>query len=192
MQMVTTWSCCKENGRVCPSGGTGYTHALGACAERIASSNLALGTIMTVIIDDSQIIEACSKHISMAQACKSLGLSFSTFKRKATQLGVYVTNQGLRGVQDEKHIPVEEIVAGKHPHIRACGLKPKLWKAGLKEKKCECCGIGEEWNGKHLVLELDHINGNSRDHRLENLRILCPNCHSQTPTFRGRKMTLKV
>ena len=50
---------------------------------------------------------------------------------------------------------------------------------------CWECGISS-WNDKELVLELDHINGVNTDHREENLRLLCPNCHSQTPTFKGR------
>lgn len=52
---------------------------------------------------------------------------------------------------------------------------------------CAECGIGEEWNGKHLSLQLDHINGIFNDHRIENLRLLCPNCHSQTETFAGKR-----
>lgn len=62
----------------------------------------------------------------------------------------------------------------------------------LKEYICNGCNISE-WNGKFLVLELDHINGDNRDHRLENLRLLCPNCHSQTSNWRGRnKNTGKI
>ena len=64
-------------------------------------------------------------------------------------------------------------------------IKARLLQAGVLENKCNECGISE-WNGKDLVLHLDHINGNSRDHRLENLRLLCPNCHSQTDTYCGR------
>lgn len=61
----------------------------------------------------------------------------------------------------------------------------------LKEYKCatETCGL-TEWHGQHITLELDHINGVRNDNRLENLRWLCPNCHSQTPTFRGYNKAL--
>lgn len=53
--------------------------------------------------------------------------------------------------------------------------------------KCDCCGISE-WQGKELVLQLDHKNGDNHDNRLENLHWLCPNCHSQTETFCGKKV----
>ena len=59
-------------------------------------------------------------------------------------------------------------------------------KRNLLEYKCSCCGIGDTWNEKKLVLQLDHINGVNNDHRLENLRFVCPNCHSQTSTYKGK------
>ena len=66
-----------------------------------------------------------------------------------------------------------------------CGtnIKKKLYAAGLKKEECEECNLGTDWNGKKIVLQLDHINGNHTDNRIENLRIICPNCHSQTDTF---------
>ena len=62
------------------------------------------------------------------------------------------------------------------------------YKEGIKKRKCELCGQGEEWNGKHMSLILDHINGNPNDNRLENLQIVCPNCNATLPTHcRGHK-----
>ncbi len=66
-------------------------------------------------------------------------------------------------------------------------LRLKLIKEKIKGHKCECCNL-KQWNGKPIPLELDHINGNNKDNRLENLRILCCNCHAQTDNWRGRKI----
>jgi DNA-binding transcriptional ArsR family regulator len=66
-------------------------------------------------------------------------------------------------------------------------LKQRLLGAGLKVARCEVCGISE-WRGEPLSLALHHINGDGLDNRLENLQLLCPNCHSQTPNFSGRNV----
>lgn len=81
------------------------------------------------------------------------------------------------------------LVAGKprnRGHIRA-----RLVKEGLKEERCEECGL-TEWRGKPLRVTLHHVNGDPYDHRLENLQFLCPNCHSQTPNFGGRNGHLRA
>lgn len=67
--------------------------------------------------------------------------------------------------------------------------RKRLVEAGLKEERCEGCGLAEWLNGP-IPLHLDHINGVHNDNRLENLRILCPNCHSLTPTWGNRKRPL--
>lgn len=70
--------------------------------------------------------------------------------------------------------------------------KNRILKNNLKEHKCAQCGIGDIWNNKPLVLQLDHINGDRLDNRLENLQFLCPNCHSQTETFGNNKRTNEI
>jgi 5-methylcytosine-specific restriction endonuclease McrA len=65
-------------------------------------------------------------------------------------------------------------------------IKIRILKEGLLKYTCVLCGLGSTWNGKDLSLQLDHINGISTDNRLSNLRFLCPNCHAQTDTFRGK------
>ena len=137
-------------------------------------------------ISDEEIIEACEKHLSMGLACEFLKMPFSSFKRRAIKLGVYVPNQGGKGYKiPSNRISLDEILEGKHPNIKGTYVKSKLFVAGLKEEKCEECDIAD-WNGKSIVLEIDHIDGNNKNHRFDNLKILCPNCHSQTPTFRRR------
>jgi hypothetical protein len=64
-------------------------------------------------------------------------------------------------------------------------LKGRLLSAGLKDNRCEECGL-TSWRGVPLSMALHHVNGNGDDNRLENLRLLCPNCHAQTPNFSGR------
>lgn len=64
-------------------------------------------------------------------------------------------------------------------------VKQRIVNQNLLEYKCSKCGI-DHWQGETIVLDLDHINGNNRDNRISNLRYLCPNCHSQTDTYKGR------
>lgn len=70
-------------------------------------------------------------------------------------------------------------------------IKKRVLQQKLIPCICQSCGIGETWNNKKLVLQLDHINGINNDNRIENLRFLCPNCHSQQETFSARNIKKK-
>lgn len=90
-----------------------------------------------------------------------------------------------KGLTDEVCTTKLEDLLKENVDYHSDTLKKRLWKAELKEQKCEVCGI-TEWMGKPISLELHHINGNHYDNRLENLQIVCPNCHSQTEGHRNK------
>jgi HNH endonuclease len=81
-------------------------------------------------------------------------------------------------------IPIDELlVAG--PRRNRGHIKRRLLAEGLKVNRCEECGL-TEWRGRPLNMALHHVNGDGSDNRLENLVLLCPNCHAQTPNYGGR------
>ncbi len=98
-------------------------------------------------------------------------------------------NAGLHGIGKNRYLLSEILV--KNSNFQSHKLKIRLFKEGIKPKKCEQCGWAKITIDGYLPLELDHINGNNKDNRLENLRILCPNCHSLTNNHRGRKNSKK-
>ena len=133
---------------------------------------------------------------SFAELCRRLGLSPegsnpNTLKKKLNEFNVDYSH--FTGKTWHKN-PNNPIYRGKylpnlceHSSLSSANVKALLFRMGLKENKCENpeCGLSE-WYGKPIVCELHHINGDSTDNRIENLIILCPNCHSQTDNFRSR------
>ena len=84
-------------------------------------------------------------------------------------------------------IPLEDVLVLGSTYSRG-KLKERLYESGLKHPVCELCGQGQTWKGRRMALILDHVNGDARDNRLENLQIVCPNCAATLDTHCGRKL----
>lgn len=94
--------------------------------------------------------------------------------------------RGLSGLRPGTSMPLEHLLV-KGRRCTTSSLKERLIREGIKADRCEQC-LGDTWRGNSMPLELDHINGDSDDNRLENLRLLCPNCHALTDNYRGRNI----
>jgi hypothetical protein len=96
----------------------------------------------------------------------------------------------VRGSGKRTRRPLKEILV-EHSSFSRNHLKERVYEAGLKQPICELCGQGELWRGRRMGLILDHVNGVSDDNRLENLRIVCPNCAATLDTHcaRTRRVT---
>ena len=93
----------------------------------------------------------------------------------------YASRRGRR----DRRVPLEDVLVEGSSYARK-HIKARLFEEGLKERRCELCGQGEEWRGRRMALILDHVNGVPDDHRLENLQIVCPNCAATLDTHCGR------
>lgn len=124
------------------------------------------------------------------------GGNYRTLKQRIEEEGVDISHIRL-GLGHNKgriitktRIPLNEILVKGSNYSRQ-SLKKRLIQEGFLEDKCSMCGLKPEWNGQPLSLVLDHINGVYNDNRLPNLRLLCPNCNSQTPTFAGKQLKIR-
>jgi hypothetical protein len=137
---------------------------------------------------------AVEESYSIAQALTKLGLSprggnYRVFKKFQKLYNIdtsHFTGQGhMKGkTHNYSTIPLSEILV-KDYEYSSHKLRKRLISEGLKEHKCECCKLSE-WLEEPIPLELDHIDGDHYNNTLENLKILCPNCHAKTPTYRGK------
>lgn len=142
--------------------------------------------------------DAVAESFSMANVMRMLGLkqsggSHSMLANKIRLHKIDISHfTGSAHLKNKKHnwnieCPLEDVLVSNSSYTNRGSLKKRLFRDGLLRNQCYECGCLPEWQTKKLALQLDHINGVSNDHRIENLRILCPNCHSQTPTFGNKK-----
>lgn len=149
-----------------------------------------------------QLKEAVKNSLSFRQVLAGLGLreaggNYAQVHKYVKEYNLDISHFKGRGWNKGLHFPFKpktplEDILTENSAFQSYKLKNRLFREGLKPQYCEECGWAQITADGYLPLELDHINGNRYDNRLENLRILCPNCHSLKPTHRGRNRKKKV
>lgn len=128
---------------------------------------------------------------SKAYICTQLKCQPGTLDSYLKKFGIeYSGNKGGKGKTVGPKRPVDYYLK-KNFAVNSHWLKLRLYDEGLKEPKCEECSI-TEWNGKDLSFHLDHEDGDHFNNEIDNLRILCPNCHSQTETYSVKNLTRRL
>jgi len=150
---------------------------------------------------EQQLREAAKSSFSIANVIRTLGLipaggNYTQMKKYLKQYGIDTSHftgmlwsKGKKGKR-KKILSLEEILISES-YYTSHRLKLRLIEVGLKKPKCEICGWAKVSEDGRLPLELDHINGSHTDNRLENLRVLCPNCHSLQLNHRGKNKNKK-
>lgn len=139
--------------------------------------------------DKENLLNIIEKSECKSDVLKLMNLTISAgnFKTLKKYLKIYNIDETKieykynRGNRFKKKYSDEEVFCKNSKF--SCNLKERILKSNLKEYKCSVCGNEGEWMNKKMVLQVDHINGINNDNRIENIRFICPNCHSQTETF---------
>ncbi len=145
--------------------------------EKDLRNAVLISTSVRQVLYKLGLIPAGGNYAQIKKYIKELNINTKHFKGMAW-------NRGMK-FDVKPRIALEDILI-KNSSFQSFKLKKRLFKLGLKKIKCEECGWAELSKDGRIPLELDHINGEHQDNRLENLRILCPNCHSLKTTHRGR------
>lgn len=146
-----------------------------------------------------EFIEAWNSSTSISQVAHKLnanrsGSGFYTLRASVIALGL--TQDHMNGSRTSRFaasrtIPLEDILNNMKPYASTSRLKQRLYEAGLLIRECASCRI-TEWNGLPAPLALDHIDGNRSNNLIDNLRVLCYNCHGQTETFGSKNKVRKI
>lgn len=145
---------------------------------------------------DEQIIQAVKDNFTVRKALEQLGVvpaggSYKVFYRNVKRLNLdtshFLGKAHLTGKSNKfaPKIELKEILIKDSSYSSSHRLKERLIKEEIITNKCSRCSISE-WQGEILSLHLDHIDGNNTNNEISNLRLLCPNCHSLTPTYCGK------
>lgn len=121
-----------------------------------------------------------SSYATLNRFCDENDISFEKFNENVIERN----RNNYNNPNKDRTISLEEILVEDSSYTNMTNLKSKLYSSGIKENVCEICGVSD-WLGKPLTLQIHHINGKHNDHRIENVQILCPNCHAQTDNFAG-------
>jgi hypothetical protein len=151
--------------------------------------------------EDDEIRDAVARSRSLAQVLAHLGIraggNQARLRGRIRDLGIDTSHFVGQGWRTGTHLPVvpptplaEVLVRGRLVQSTS-DLRKRLIAEGLRAHRCEQC-LRSVWNDRPIPLELDHVNGRRDDNRLLNLRLLCPNCHAQTDTYRGRNIGVGV
>lgn len=136
--------------------------------------------ILSQVISDSSSIKECLEKLDL----RSAGGNYAAFKQACERYGLNIPKYKPTPRQQ---VPNEEVFKVDSNYSNRGSIKKRLLKDYGFKYQCVHCGLADSWNGKPITLQLEHINGISNDNRLENLCFLCPNCHSQTETYAGKK-----
>lgn len=140
-----------------------------------------------------ELSDAVQKSVSYAETLRRLGIptrgnNAETLKHKIEQWGIDTSHfTGHSKVNNKSKRKLEDYL-NNIVSIQSSKLYNILIKEGIKREKCEFCGISNIWNGKLLRMQLHHIDGNSKNNNLENIKVVCPNCHSQTTNYKNKKI----